>query len=93
MREKRLYKLEVAPHVERSLKKLKRESALLARLDFRIRSLATDPQPPGCKKVRSGKFDNIDRVRAGDWRILYAVEEARVLILMLDVVPHASAYR
>lgn len=87
------YSIVITTHAERSLKKLKRERDLVRRLDRKIRSLAQDPRPPGCKKLKSNRFDNLYRVREGDWRILYAVEDDRVVILIMDVVRRDQAYR
>ena len=88
-----MYSIEVTAHAERGLKKLHRESELIRRLDARIRSLAEDPRPPGCKKLKSGRYDNLYRIREGDWRVIYAVEDERVVVLILDVVRRDQAYR
>ena len=87
------YSIEVTAHAERSLKKLHKDKDLIERLDKRIRSLAKDPRPQGHKKLKSGKYDNLYRVREGDWRFLYAIEDERVIILILDVVRRDKAYR
>ena len=87
------YSIVITSHAESSLKKLKRDKELVRRLDRKIRSLAQDPRPPGCKKLKSNRFDNLYRVREGDWRILYAVEDDRVVILIMDVVRRNQAYR
>ena len=83
----------ITAHAERSLKKFRREKELIRRLDTRIRSLAEDPRPPGCKKLKSGRFDNLYRIREGEWRVLYAIETDRVIVLILDVVRRDKAYR
>jgi mRNA interferase RelE/StbE len=62
-------------------------------LDSRIQSLANDPRPAGCKKLKSGRYDNLYRIREGDWRILYAIEDDRIVVLILDVVRRDQAYR
>ncbi|HZP40327.1 MAG TPA: type II toxin-antitoxin system RelE/ParE family toxin [Candidatus Binatia bacterium] len=48
-----------------------------------IRGLASDPRPPGCRKL-SG-YDDVFRVRVGRYRVLYAVEDRRLLVLVLKV--------
>jgi mRNA interferase RelE/StbE len=72
---------------------LRRDRPLLQRIDEAIRSLASDPRPGGSKKLVGKQFDNLYRIRVGDWRILYAVEEDRLVILVLDVVRRDQAYR
>jgi mRNA interferase RelE/StbE len=85
--------VEIAAHVGRSLKRLRRERELIRRLDSKIRSLAEDPRPPGYKKLKSSQYENLNRVREGDWLILYAIEGERVLVLILDIVRRDKAYR
>lgn len=64
---------------------------LLQRIREKISSLATDPRPPGCKKLVG--HDNLYRVRVGDWRISYAVEDDRLIVLVVEVAPRSGAYR
>ena len=93
MSKARTYSIEVTAHAERSLKKLHKDKELLGRLDARILSLRQDPRPPGCRKLKSGRYDNLYRIREGDWRVLYSVEDERVVVLILDVVRRDTAYR
>ena len=93
MSKARTYSIEVTAHAERSLKKLNKDKELLGRLDKRIRSLAKDPRPAACKKLKSGRYANLYRIREGDWRVLYAIEDERVIVLILDVVRRDKAYR
>ncbi len=93
MSKAKTYVVEVTAHAERSLKRLQRERELIRRLDSRIQSLAEVPRPAGCKKLRSSRYENLYRIREGDWRVLYAIEDDRVLVLILDVVRRDQAYR
>jgi mRNA interferase RelE/StbE len=45
-----------------------------------LKSLETNPRPAGCKKLKG--YKNLWRARAGDYRIVYAIEE---VILLVDV--------
>jgi mRNA interferase RelE/StbE len=47
--------------------------AMLSRLIERIRSLAAEPGPQGAEKL-AGR-SNIYRVRQGDYRIVYSVDD------------------
>ena len=38
-------------------------------------------------------FENLYRIRVGEWRILYAIEEDRLVVLILEVVLRNQAYR
>jgi mRNA interferase RelE/StbE len=93
MSEGQVYVVEITPHAIRSLKKLRRDRELLERIDIAIESLARDPRPPGCKKLPSSKFDNLYRIREGDWRILYAIHDDEILVIILDVRRRDRAYR
>ena len=64
---------------------------LLQRIDLQFVALSKNPRPAGSKKL-SG-FDNLYRVRVGDWRISYAIEEERLVILVLEIAPRGNAYR
>ncbi len=65
----------------------------LNRVWARIKELENDPRPYGCKKLKGTACDNLYRLRVGDWRILYAIEEEKLIILILDIEPRGSAYR
>jgi mRNA interferase RelE/StbE len=64
---------------------------LLARVRTAINDLAQDPRPDGCKKVVG--HDNLYRIRVGDWRISYAIEDEQLIILVLEVSTRGDAYR
>lgn len=74
---------------EKTLKRLHRE--MLERSRNAIRSLAENPRPVGYKKM-SG-HDNLYRIRVGDWRIIYAIEDNNLIVLVLEVVPRGGVYR
>lgn len=75
--------------VERVLRRLPRD--LKQRIDRAILALAIDPRPPGCRKLVG--YDHLYRVRVGDWRISYAVEDDRLIVLIIEVAPRGGAYR
>jgi len=64
---------------------------MLERIRDAVRSLAEDPRPIGYKKM-SG-YDNLYRIRVGDWRIIYAIEDDRLIVLVLEVAPRSGIYR
>jgi mRNA interferase RelE/StbE len=54
-------------------------------------SLAIDPRPPGCRKLHGS--DNAFRIRMGDYRVVYTVDDA-VLIVAIERVRHrGEVYR
>jgi mRNA interferase RelE/StbE len=57
-------------------KRVQRELDNLQKVDYervvvRLRALATNPRPQGCEKI----YDAIYRVRVGDFRIIYLIDE------------------
>jgi len=74
---------------ERVLKRL--DGDLLERIRQAIRGLASEPQPLGYKKLTG--YENLFRIRVGDWRIIYAIEEDQLIVLILVVSPRGDAYR
>ena len=59
------------PHAMRQLSRLPGKQAI--RIRERIDTLADNPRPPGTAKLTAE--DNLYRVRAGDYRIVYRIED------------------
>lgn len=51
---------------------------VIARMIPRLEQLASMPRPPGCKKLKGG--DNEWRIRVGDYRIVYVINDATEVI-------------
>ena len=60
------------------------------RIMQRIRSLADEPRPPGCEKL-SGRERY--RIRQGDYRIIYEIEDGRLTVLIVKVGHRRDVYR
>jgi mRNA interferase RelE/StbE len=60
------------------------------RIILKIRSLAVDPRPPGCQKL-SG-FEKY-RVRQGAYRIVYSIEDDRLVVTVVRVAHRREVYR
>ena len=61
------------------------------RIVRRADRLAEDPRPPGCLKL-TGR-DDADRLRVGDYRIIYQIEDAALLVLVIAVGHRRDIYR
>ena len=60
-------------------------------IDRSIQSLATEPRPHGCRKLTEKEGY---RIRVGDYRILYSVDdEARVVVIYRIKTKGKSTYR
>jgi mRNA interferase RelE/StbE len=83
------YSIEVSATAERQIKKLtKRDQHRVINV---IKQLRVEPRPRGCRKLRA--YDDIYRVRTGVFRILYSVEDDRLLVLVLKVGHRKGVYR
>ena len=60
------------------------------RIMQRIQSLADDPRPTGCEKL-SGQERY--RVRQGAYRIIYEIEDARLIVLIVKIGHRRGVYR
>ena len=83
------YKIEISLTAERQLKKIRRENAV--RILKAISLLAGEPRPYGSKKM-SG-YEHVYRIRVGDYRVLYEIDENRILIIILKISHRREIYR
>jgi len=83
------YQIEFSRQADRQFRNL--SSQIQQRLKPKIDSLATTPRPHGSEKL-SG-VDQLYRIRVGDYRIIYAVEDDRVLVLVVKVGHRRDVYR
>jgi mRNA interferase RelE/StbE len=86
---KRAWRVELAPASQRQLRKL--PSAGAARLRGPILALARDPRPTVAARLAGGPFW---RLRVGDLRVVYAIDEGRLLVVVVRVARRSeSTYR
>lgn len=83
------YTIEFRPAAARDFRKLPADIRL--RLAKKIDALATAPRPDGVKKL-AGEAE-FYRVRVGDYRIVYQIEDARLVVLVVRVGHRRDAYR
>jgi mRNA interferase RelE/StbE len=83
------YTVLVSPAAEKELAAV-RDRLLSMRLKRAIAALGDDPRPPGCIKLRGAADDW--RVRVGDWRIVYRIEDDRLVVLVVTVAPRGGVY-
>lgn len=72
----------------KELRKLPKEA--VAKLYELISGLADDPRPAGCKKLKG--FQNLWRVRSGDYRVIYSIEDGRLIVEIVRVRDRKDAY-
>jgi mRNA interferase RelE/StbE len=67
-----------------------RDAKLKKRVDEAIESLADDPRPQGFRKL-AGTSDRY-RIRVGDYRIIYRVDDGKVTVLVLVIGHRREVY-
>lgn len=85
-----MYTVMILEPVVKALDKI-RDRKLKERLSKVIDDLAETPRPNGCKKLEG--HDNLYRVRKGSWRIIYAIEDAKLVVLVIEVATRDDVYR
>jgi mRNA interferase RelE/StbE len=82
------YRIEYDAGVLKSLRRFPR--SIQQRVLRRIEMLAADPRPPGSVKLTG---EEAYRVRVGDYRIIYTIENDRLLVLIIDIGHRGDVYR
>lgn len=83
------YAIELAPGVDKQLRRI--EKATRLRLAGVIELLGVDPRPPSAKMLRGGEH-GLWRVRVGDYRVVYAIEDAKLVVLIIRIGHRRDVY-
>jgi mRNA interferase RelE/StbE len=63
----------------------------MLRISEAISALADDPRPEGNEKLEG--TDDGFRIRIGDYRVIYRVDDKERQVKVTDVLPRKDAYR
>ncbi|NJL57653.1 type II toxin-antitoxin system RelE/ParE family toxin [bacterium] len=83
------YRIEFLKTAQKELRKLPQE--MQQRIAVKIDSLLLDPYPPDSKKLKNG--NGRFRIRAGDYRIIYCLEDEQLVILVIKIGHRRDVYR
>ena len=84
------YTVEVGRKVRKFLVALP-DRKLRARLQEAIAGLADTPRPPGCLKMKGEEA--LYRIRVGDYRIIYQIQDAMLVVLVVQIGNRREIYR
>lgn len=84
------YQISITREARRSLSRL--PDLIRIRLAARIDELATVPRPPDAKLLK-GDSERRWRVRVGHYRIIYRIEDARLVVTVVKVGHRREIYR
>lgn len=83
------YRITLAPSAARQLRKF--DPQVRRRIQAALELLSSDPRPPAATQLVGGGGEW--RVRTGDYRIVYEIEDDELLVLVLRVGHRRQIYR
>ncbi len=83
-----VYEVKLARSAKKEVKVL--DGVIRVRVIHAFRSLTNDPRPPGCRKLVGAR--NRWRIRIGDYRILYTIDDSAHLVEIVAVRHRSKAY-
>ncbi len=84
-----MYEILLERAAERDLKRL--SAGMFQRIIDHIKALADAPRPAGCHKIVGSKNDW--RIRVGDYRIIYEIDEKEKAVRVMRVRHRREVYR
>ncbi|MFN9174623.1 MAG: type II toxin-antitoxin system RelE family toxin [Synechocystis sp.] len=82
------YHVIIPKPVQKQLRNLPQN--IRSRLLAEIKSLSDIPRPDGVKKLKG--YQNTYRIRVGDYRVIYEINDGEMLILIISTIHRQSAY-
>jgi mRNA interferase RelE/StbE len=82
------YEIYIEHSVEKELRQIPKED--LKKISFHIRKLGINPRQ-GAKKLKGSQNDW--RIRVGDYRVIYEIDDNSKVIRLMKVSHRKSAYR
>ena len=83
------YGITFARSARRELETL--DASIVRRVISRIEGLAQDPRPPGSRKLQGEQ--NLWRIRIGDYRVIYSVDNRQRIVDIVRIRHRREAYR
>jgi mRNA interferase RelE/StbE len=82
------YSVEVKPPARKELEAL--PDNVLARVVGKLEALRDTPRPAGCRKLKG--YKDHWRVRVGDWRIVYVINDTAKLVSVTRIAHRREVY-
>ncbi|MBF0292622.1 MAG: type II toxin-antitoxin system RelE/ParE family toxin [Nitrospinae bacterium] len=84
-----MYEILLERNAEKDLKRL--EPDTFKRVIKGIKALSANPKPAGCRKITGSKNDW--RIRIGDYRVIYEIDDKASAVKIMIVKHRREAYR
>ena len=81
------YTVLILPSAQKQLNKL--PNAIATRIEDKTLELEQDPRPPGCKKL---KGRDAYRIRIGDYRVIYEINDGRLIVTVITIGHRREVY-
>jgi mRNA interferase RelE/StbE len=89
-----IYRIEFTAKAEKELKKLPRQT--VTKILDKVSHLSTEPKPHGHKKLTNFHIpnapDELYRIRIGDYRVVYSIEEDVLTIAIVKIAHRKDVY-
>lgn len=82
------YSVVIKSSAQRELDAL--DDAVFSRIDRRILALAENPRPAGYRKLKG--YKNQWRIRIGDWRVVYFIDDSAERVSIARVAHRREVY-
>ena len=83
-----MYQVQISNRAIKALEKL--PDGIYERITEALQELAQNPRPPGCKKMKGRQGY---RIRVSDYRVVYEIEDDKLLVLIIDIGHRREIYR
>lgn len=84
------YRVKLRPAAARELRRLDRSAQ--DRIAKIIALLAEEPRPPAARMLVGEDIPRLWRVRSGDYRVIYSIDDHVLLVLVINVRHRREAY-
>ena len=84
-----MYKVQLAHASEKFIRK--QNKSLQRKLITVLRKLAENPRIPSAKKLKG--LDELYRVRVGSYRIVYCIEDDKLIVLVVRIAHRKDVYK
>ena len=84
-----IYSVFISSAASKAIGKL--PTLIRTRVDRAIVALGRNPRPHGCTKLAGTA--NGWRIRVSDWRVLYTIDDDRLVVLVVEVGHRGDVYR
>lgn len=82
------YRIEWRPRARKSYLAL--DGPIRRRIADAVDALGADPRPPGAKMITGAH--GVLRIRVGDYRLLYTIDEGQLLVLVIEAGHRGQIY-